>query len=59
MFRNNEHEDEMAIVAASSEESLTELSNDRPSTASQPLPPRNYVLAQRDKLSQGKYSVSI
>ena len=57
MFRCNEHEDEMAIVAVPSEENLTEHSDGHLSIESRPLPSRNYGLAQRDKLSQGTSSV--
>ena len=56
MFRNNEPEDEMAIVAAaSSEESLTEISTNPSSIPPQNSPAIYCGLAQRDEISQGIY----
>ena len=54
MFRSRQTEDETVIVAASSEESLTEVRDESHSTSSQAFPEiGNYVLTQREKLSQG------
>ena len=53
MFRRNEHEDETAIVAASSEENLTDVQNDPDIVLSQQSQLKHYGLAQRDKLSEG------
>ena len=53
MVRRTEYEDETAIVAASSEENLTEVENNPDIVLSQQSQLKNYGLAQRDKLSEG------
>ena len=51
------HEDEAEILVAPSDEILTATQNDDNVTLSQPSPIR--CLAQRDKLSEGRYILKI
>ena len=54
MVRSRQNEDETVIVAASSEESLTEVRDESHPISSQAFPESgNYVLTQREKLSEG------
>ena len=53
MVRRNHYEDETAIVAASSEENLTEFQNNPDTVLSQQSSLNSYGPAQREKLSEG------
>ena len=54
MVRSRQNEDETVIVAASSEESLTEVRDESHPISSQAFSESgNYVLTQREKLSEG------
>ena len=59
MVRSRQNEDETVIVAASSEESLTEVRDESHPISSQAFPESgNYVLTQREKLSEGIFQKS-
>ena len=60
MFGSNQSdgEDEIAIVAPSSEANLIESQHHLPSTTSQSLPSEDYGIAQRERLSQGNVLIS-